>query len=247
MLIIIAISILTGIYFFLPETKKPDPGFSLKPRRIIRSYASVITHPQFYTYALTAAISAASIYAYIAGSPHVFMELFHVKEKQYGWIFALIATGLISASQLNSVLLKNYTSEQIIKMALRCQSIIGAFMVLVIVVGWGDLCVIIFFIFIFLCCQGFVFPNASALSLAAFGHNAGSASALLGGVQMGVGAGMSALVSLLQNKTALPMTGIMACCAITALSVFSMGRKIIIKQASAEIVEKEDIEMISTL
>lgn len=247
MLIIIAISILIGIYFLLPETKKPDPGFSLKPRPIIKSYASVITHPQFYTYALTAAISAASIYAYIGGSPHVFMELFHVNEKQYGWIFALIAMGLIGASQLNTVLLKNYTSEQIIKMALRCQSIIGAVMVLMIIFGWGDLFVIIFFIFIFLCCQGFVFPNASALSLASFAHNAGSASALLGGIQMGIGAGTSALVSLLQNNTALPMTGIMACCAITALSVFSLGRKIIIKQASAEIVEKEDIEMISTL
>ena len=247
MLIIIALSILGAIYFFLPETKKADPHFSLKPLSILKSYGGVITHPQFYTYALTAAISAAAIYAYIGGSPHVFMELFHVNEKQYGWIFALIAMGLIGSSQLNSVLLKNYTSEQIIKVALRCQTIIGAIMVLITVLGWGDLFVIIFLIFIFLCCQGFIFPNASALSLAAFGHNAGSASALLGGIQMGIGAGTSALVSLLQNNTALPMTGVMACCAITALSVFSLGRKIIINQATAEGVEKEDIEMISTL
>ena len=247
MLIIIAILILTGIYFFLPETKKPDPAFSLKPLPILKSYGSVITHPQFYTYALTAAISAAAIYAYIGGSPHVFMELFHVNERQYGWIFALIAMGLIGASQLNSVLLKNYTSEQIIKVALRCQTIIGAVMVLMTVFGWGDLFVIIFFIFIFLCCQGFVFPNASALSLASFGHNAGSASALLGGIQMGIGAGTSALVSLLQNNTALPMTGVMACCAVTALSVFSFGRKIITRQATIEEIEEEDVEMISTL
>jgi DHA1 family bicyclomycin/chloramphenicol resistance-like MFS transporter len=107
--------------------------------------------------------------------------------------------------------------------------------------------VTIFFIFIFFCCQGFVFPNASALSLASFGHNAGSASALLGGIQMGIGAGTSALVSLLQNNTALPMTGIMACCAISALSVFSLGRKIIVTRASTEAVEEEDIDMISTL
>jgi DHA1 family bicyclomycin/chloramphenicol resistance-like MFS transporter len=247
MLIIIAILILSGIYFFLPETKKPDPAFSLKPLPILKSYGSVITHPQFYTYALTAAISAAAIYAYIGGSPHVFMELFHVNERQYGWIFALIAMGLIGASQLNSVLLKNYTSEQIIKVALRCQTIIGIVMVLMTVFGWGDLFVIIFFIFIFLCCQGFVFPNASALSLATFGLNAGSASALLGGIQMGIGAGTSALVGLLQNNTALPMTGVMACCAITALSVFSLGRKILINRASEELVEEEDIEMISTL
>lgn len=247
MLIIIAISILIGIYFLLPETKKPDPGFSLKPRPIIKSYASVITHPQFYTYALTAAVSAASIYTYIGGSPHVFMEIYKVNEKQYGWIFALIAMGLIGASQLNSVFLKNYTSEQIIKVALTCQTIIGAVMVLVSLFGWGDLFFTIFFIFIFFCCQGFVFPNASALSLASFGHNAGSASALLGGIQMGIGAGSSALVSLLQNNTALPMTGIMACCAISALSIFSLGRKIIVTRASSDAVEEEDIEMISTL
>jgi len=247
MLIIIDVLILTGIYFMLPETKKPDPGFSLKPGSIIKSYASVITHPQFYTYAFTAAVSAASIYAYIGGSPHVFMEIYKVNEKQYGWIFALIAMGLIGASQLNSVLLKNYTSEQIIKAALTCQTIIGAVMVLISLFGWGDLFVTIFFIFIFFCCQGFVFPNASALSLASFGHNAGGASALLGGIQMGIGAGTSALVSLLQNNTALPMIGVMACCTISALSVFSFGRKIIVTRASTEAVEEEDIDMISTL
>ena len=247
MLIIIGVLILTSIYFLLPETRKPDPNFSLKPGSIIKSYASVITHPQFYTYALTAAVSAAAIYAYIGGSPHVFMEIYKVNEKQYGWIFALIAMGLIGASQLNSVLLKNYTSEQIIKIALTCQAIIGIVMVLISLFGWGDLFITIFFIFIFLCCQGFIFPNASALSLASFGHNAGSASALLGSIQMGIGAGTSALVSLLQNNTALPMTGVMACCAIAALSVFSLGRKIIITRAGADRVKEEDIDMISTL
>jgi DHA1 family bicyclomycin/chloramphenicol resistance-like MFS transporter len=247
MLIIIAILILTGIYFLLPESKKPDPNFSLRPGSIIKSFTSVIIHPQFYTYALTAAISAAAIYAYIGGSPHVFMEIFKVNERQYGWIFALIAMGLIGASQLNSVLLKNYTSEQIIKSALTCQSIIGIVMVLISVFGWTDLFITIFFIFIFLCCQGFVFPNASALSLAAFGHNAGSASALLGAIQMCIGAGTSALVSLLQNNTPLPMTGVMACCAIGALFVFSLGRRVIIQRASVEAVEEEDVEMISTL
>jgi len=155
--------------------------------------------------------------------------------------------GLIGASQVNSVLLRNYSSEQIIKVALACQSIIGATMALITFLGWGDLFITIFLIFIFLCTQGFVFPNASALSLAAFGHNAGSASALLGAIQMTIGAGTSALVSVLQNHTPLPMTGVMACCAITAFSVFSLGRKIIVQRASDEEVEGEDVEMISTL
>jgi DHA1 family bicyclomycin/chloramphenicol resistance-like MFS transporter len=246
MLIIVDLIIIASAYFLLPESKKPDANFSLRPVPIIKNFAGVITHPQFYTYALTAAISASGLYAYIGGSPHVFMEIFHVTGKQYGWIFALIAMGLIGASQVNSVLLKNYTSEHLIKIALCCQSIIGITMVGLALLGWSDLFVTIFLIFIFLCTQGFVFPNASALSLAAFRHTAGSASALLGAIQMTIGACSSALVSILQNHTALPMTGVMACCAITALSVFLFGRRIII-QASKEIVKEEDVEMISTL
>jgi len=246
MLIIVALIILLGIYILLPESKKPDPNYSLMPASIISSFMGIIKHPQFYTYSLTGAISSAGLYAYISGSPHVFMEIFKVSEQQYGWIFALIAMGLIGAAQINTVLLKNYKSEQIIKMALSCQSIIGLVLAVVTYSGFGDLFVTIFLIFIFLCCQGFIFPNSSALSLAPFGHNAGNASALLGAIQMFIGAGVSAMVSFLQYYIS-PMTGVMACCAISALTVFSMGRKIIVQQASAEAVEEEDVEMISTL
>ena len=175
------------------------------------------------------------------------MEIFQVTEKQYGWIFALIAMGLIGASQVNSLLLKNYTSEQLIKIALRCQSIIGITMVCLSLLGWSDLFVTIFLIFIFLCTQGFVFPNASALSLAAFGHTAGSASALLGRysndnwcVHIGIG-------KCIAGSHGIPMSGVMAFCAITALSVFLFGRRIITQRASKEIVKEEDVEMISTL
>lgn len=247
MLILIVLVILAGIFFYLPESKKPDPHFSLKPGPILKNFTSVLRHPQFYTYALTGSVSAAGLYAYIGGSPHVFMELFHVSEKQYGWTFALIAMGLIGATQVNSVLLRNYTSEQIIKVALACQSVTGLILAAVVLAGWGDLFIIIFLIFLFLCCQGFTFPNSSALSLAPFGHNAGSASALLGAIQMSIGACSSALVSLLQSNTGLPMCAVMAFCALVSFAIFSLGRKVITKQATMEAVEEEDVEMISTL
>jgi DHA1 family bicyclomycin/chloramphenicol resistance-like MFS transporter len=247
MLIIVNIIILIGVYLLLPESKKPDPDFSLKPRLILSNFAGVIKHPQFYTYAFTGAIAASGLYAYIGGSPYVFMELFKVSEKQYGWIFALIAMGLIGSSQVNTLMLRNYESEQIIKVALFCQSLTGITLFLLALFGFSELFSTIFLIFIFLCCQGFTFPNSSALSLAPFGHNAGSASALMGAIQMGIGACTSALVSFLQNHTAIPMTGVMACCAIAAFSVFTFGRKVIAYHASIEKVEEEDIEMMSTL
>ncbi len=241
-----ALVILIAVHFYLPESKKPDTHFSLKPRPIITNYLSIIKHPQFYTYALTGAIAAAGLYAYISGSPHVFMEIYKVTEQQYGWIFALIAMGLIGAAQINTVLLKNYTSDQIIKVALSCQCIIGMILAVTTYAGWSDLFVTIFLIFTYLSCQGFIFPNASALSLATYGHKAGSASAMMGAIQMSIGAAASAMVSILQHYFS-PMTGVMAFCTLTALLVFTFGRKIIVKQASIEAVEEEDVEMISML
>ena len=247
MLIIVALIILVGIYFLLPESKKPDPNFSLKPGPLIKNFAGVIKHPQFYTYALTGAVGYAGLSAYISGSPHVFMEIFQVTERQYGWIFALLAMGLITASQINNLLLRNYTSVQIIRMALIGQSVIGLSLAILSILGWSDLFITIFLIFLFLSCQGFIFPNASALSLAEFGHNAGSASALMGAIQMSIGAAASAIVSVLQNPTPIPMAGVMACSPILALAIFLWGRNIIVQRASQVAVAEEDLEMISTL
>ena len=247
MLIIVALVVLIGIYFLLPESKKADPNFSLKPGPILKNFAGVIKQPQFYTYALTGAVGYAGLSAYISGSPHVFMEIFRVSERQYGWIFALLAMGLITASQINNLLLRNYTSVQIIRMALIGQSIVGLSLVTISILGWSDLFITIFMIFLFLSCQGFIFPNASALSLAEFGHNAGSASALMGAIQMSIGAAASAIVSVLQNPTPIPMAAVMACSPVLALAIYMWGRKIIVQRASQVAVAEEDLEMISTL
>ncbi|GAA4734449.1 multidrug effflux MFS transporter [Flavisolibacter ginsenosidimutans] len=246
-LIGINIAILTGVYFLLPESKNPDPNFSLKAGAIVKNFAGIVKHPQFYTYAFTGAVAYGGLCAYISGSPNVFMEIFKVSEKQYGWIFALIALGIISASQINNLALKKYSSEQIIQISLLCQSAVGLTFACLALFSLNGLYITILLIFLFLCCQGFVFPNASALSLASFGHNAGSASALMGAIQMGVGAGASAVVSLLQNHTSLPMAGVMAGCSVSALLLYTLGRKLIVQQASKEAVAEEDVEMMTTL
>jgi DHA1 family bicyclomycin/chloramphenicol resistance-like MFS transporter len=172
MLILIVLLILVSTYIFLPESRKPDPNFSLKPLPILRNFASVLKNPQFMTCALTGSIAAAGLYAYISGSAYVFMEIFGVSDKVFGWIFAFIAAGLISASQVNSIMLKKYASEHIVRIASTCQSIIGAVLLAFTLMGWLNLYLAIFLVFLFLASQGFIFPNTTALALAPMGHNA---------------------------------------------------------------------------
>lgn len=242
-LTIMATSLLLAVHFALPESRKPDTTISLLPKPILKGFWNVFKVPQFYIYTFTGSVAAAGLYAYIAGSPYVFMELFHVTEKQYGWIFAIVAMSLIGASQLNSIILRKYNSEQIVKVALFCQSIIGFTLVASMYYGFATVYTTVILISMFLGAQGFTFPNSSALSMAPFAKNAGTASALMGAIQMGVGAFTSALVSILNNGTALPMTGVMAACAITAFLISVFGSRLIRYKPFEEDVKEEATEM----
>jgi DHA1 family bicyclomycin/chloramphenicol resistance-like MFS transporter len=75
--------------------------------------------------------------------------------------------------------------------------------------------------------QGFAFPNSSALSLAPFSGNAGTASALMGAIQLGFGAVSTAVVSVFNNGTAMPMATVMCACAVISFTVLLLGRRVI--------------------
>jgi DHA1 family bicyclomycin/chloramphenicol resistance-like MFS transporter len=212
---------------WLPDTYKPNPNYSLKPGPIISSFWEVARTPQFITYALAGAFSFMGLFVYVSGSPMVFMEIFKVGAKAYGWIFAGLSIGFIGASQLNNVLLKKFTSQQIALTALTVQVISSVIFFTGSIYGVFGLAGSIFMIFIMLCCVGTTNPNASALSLAPFADNVGTAASLLGALQLGLGSFGTMLVSYFHSPTTLPMAGIMAASAGVALLVLLVGRRFI--------------------
>lgn len=113
--------VLIASYFGLPETHKPNPTISLKPSPIISNFVSIIKVPQFYTYALTGSVAFSGLFTYVAASPILFMDILKVDATVYGWIFAFMSVSFIGSSQLNSLLLKKFSSEQLIFGALVAQ------------------------------------------------------------------------------------------------------------------------------
>ena len=226
-LAVISTIILLAIYLGLPESSPPDPNYSLKPAAIINSYTSVLKEPVFYTYTFTGAIAFAGLFAFLSGSPYLYMELFKLSDRAYGLVFALLAGGLILASQINRFLLKRYKTEQIINTALISMTIAGLLLMLIVYNNWITLPGMLLMQFIYLSCLGYILPNSSAMAMSPFTKGAGSASALMGALQMGIGAGVSILLSFLQNGTALPMVIVMAICALLALLVLTLGSRMI--------------------
>jgi DHA1 family bicyclomycin/chloramphenicol resistance-like MFS transporter len=216
---------LIASFLWLPEVYQPDTSMSLKPKPIINNFLFVMREPQFYTYALTGALAFAGLFVYISGSPLLFMDIFKVKEETYGWIFALLSVGFIGSSQVNTLLLRRFKSEQIIFVAMLAQVITIVFFLIGGINGWFGLYTTIFLLFKFLCCLGFVSPNASALTLAPFTKNAGSAAALMGAIQMGLGALASVGIGLINAHSVVPMLAIMAACSLLAFLVLIIGRR----------------------
>jgi len=232
-LAVLAVLILLAVIFALPESYKPDPAYSLKPKPIINNFWAVFKEPQFYTYALTGSFAFAGLFVYVSGSPLVFMEVFKVSSKTFGWIFAGLSVGFIGSSQVNNLLMKKFRSEQIIFTALSVQLATTIVFVIGAINGWFGLESTIGMIFILLCCVGTISPNASALSLAPFTKNAGTASALMGALQLGLGALASFSVSFFDSKSATPMAGIMAGSTLVAFFILVVGRKMIGKTIEA--------------
>src|SRR5690606_22309146 len=212
--------IMLGIKYFLPVGAQPDSAISLRPKKVVQNYFLVLKNRQFFIFMWVGGIAGAAPFAYIAGSADVFMNRYGISETGYGWIFALLATAMIGSTQLNHLLLRKFSSKQIISVSLFYQSVVGVLMILGVWLQWLDVYSLIFLMFIFLTGHGLNSPNTAALSLEPFSKNAGSASALMGSVRMAMAGVVSGMVSIVHTGTALPMVAMMASCSLIGILIF---------------------------
>ncbi len=215
-LAIIASIVLVVVLRSLPESRTADTSRSLHPVNIALDYWRVLKEPRFLTYGFASAAASAGLFAYISDAPFIFMNLFGLNERQFGCVFSLSASGVIAASQLNRYWLKKLTSRSISMI-----TVIGQFLVTILLVGGVmvglPISGVIAFLFSYLVCLGFLSPNTTALAIEPFARNAGTASALMGSLQMGAGALSSALVSRFHDGTALPMASLLLASALLSL------------------------------
>lgn len=233
-LMCMGIAILIAAQVGLPNSYKPDTSISLKPRPIIHNFMKVLKEPQFYTYAFTGSIAFSGLFTYVAASPIVFMDIYHVNAKIYGWIFAFMSVSFIGSSQLNSVLLKRFSSQQMILAALISQSVISIIFLILSVNNLLGLYETIAMLFLFLACLGISNPNTAGLTMAPFAKNAGTASALMGAIQLGLGALASFAVGVFVKNSVAPMVFIMTVTTLIALVVLIIGKRFIKDQVAVD-------------
>ncbi|WP_060482281.1 multidrug effflux MFS transporter [Pseudomonas sp. NBRC 111119] len=192
----------------------------------LRQYLRLAGDRVFLGHALTGGIAIAGMFAYIAGSPFVFIKLYGVPAEHYGWFFGANAAGFILVAQVNARLLARRGPAFLLARAVWVYLAAGVALLGVAVVKPTALWPLLVPLFVCIASLGCILPNASACAMSGQGARAGSASALMGCVQFSVAAGAAALVGVLHDGSAVPMALVMSLCGALVVSAALLTRRL---------------------
>nr|WP_305782478.1 multidrug effflux MFS transporter [Actinoplanes lichenis] len=196
-LALFGVAILTVTALGLPETLEPARRRNGGVVGTLRDYGRLFQDRAYIGLILVAGLAFSAMFAYVSGSSFVFQQEYGMSEQQFGFVFGAGAVGLILATQGNVVLLRRWTPAQILVTSLAAGAVAGLVLLLFAALDFGGLFGILVPLWLVLAATGLAMPNAPALALSRHGEAAGTAAALLGAVQFGVGALSAPLVGLL--------------------------------------------------
>jgi MFS transporter, DHA1 family, multidrug resistance protein len=211
-----ALACLLAIRFGLQESHSTRHEPPLNPLRMARDYASLFTSRAFLGYTLSGGLAMAGMFAYIAGSPFVLIQLHGIPPAQFGWAFGINALGFVAASQLNARSLKTIAPTAMLRRALWMPAAAGLTLAIATFSGAATLPLTLLCLFLYVASLGFIAPNSSASALATHGQRAGTASALMGALQFGLATLTGIGISHLHDGSARPLVLLLALCGVGA-------------------------------
>jgi MFS transporter, DHA1 family, multidrug resistance protein len=198
-LVVLAGALLLLAVRALPETLSTADRRPLQVRGIVTTYRSLLRDVRFVILVLVAALGMSGLFAYISGASFVLQGRYGLDQQAFALLFGAGAVALIGATQFNVVLLRRFSPQSIMRAALVAASLAGAVFVGVSIAQVGGLLGFVLPVWAILAAMGLVIPNAPAVALSRHHEASGTAAALLGAAQFGLGAAVAPLVGILGN------------------------------------------------
>ena len=195
---------------WLPETLPEDKRVKASLAGAFRNYRSLLTNGRFMRYTLSLTFYYVGAYAFITGSPFVYISYYHVDPQHYGWLFALNIIGVMAMSVVNRRLVQRHALEQLLKYATLLAALAAVVLALLVKLEPGGVVAIIITVFLFFSMNGIIAATSTAAALDAVPNIAGSASALIGALQYGSGIISSLLLAAFSDGTPWTMAWIIA-------------------------------------
>ena len=191
-LAVYGIAMIMLIHVFLGESLPQRQ--SLHPLSILVNYGTLLRSPMFLIATFASGFLYAGFLAYLASSSFVYIDMLGVPVEYFGLTFITSVLGYMAGSGLSARLTKSYTSEQMV-LAGAALVAVAAGTVWIGAQRLPDSIAVMMIPMMFYCMGiGLMLPNAMAIALSPFPYIAGTASALLGFVQMSLSAFATAIV-----------------------------------------------------
>lgn len=196
--------------FWLPETLPTERRIKASLPGAFHNYRALLSNRVFMRYTLSLTFYYVAAYAFIAGSPFVYIRYYGVDPQHYGWLFALNIVGVMGMSIVNRRLVQRYALEHLLKYATLIAAAAAVGLAIAAKFQIGGIIAIVVTVFIYFSMNGIVAASATAAALDGVPTIAGSASALIGALQYGSGIISSLLLALLSDGTPWTMAWIIA-------------------------------------
>ncbi|MEV4483364.1 multidrug effflux MFS transporter [Micromonospora coxensis] len=222
-LAVIGLLLAAAVAWRLPETLPAERRSTGGLTETARTMRTLFADRVYLGYTLTQGFAFAGLFAYISGSSFVLQDVFGVSGTTFSLIFGLNALALVATGQANARLLDRHAPRRLLVGTL----VVGAVAALGVLGGAlaGSLVAVTLTLVVFVGSLGMVMPNSTALALDTHGRHAGTAAALMGGVQSVVGALAAPVVGLGGEGSALPMAAVMVgAAALSLLAVLTLAR-----------------------
>lgn len=180
---------------------------------MLSDYRTVLGHRQAMGYLLCGSFSTAGMFAFITGSPFVYIQYYGVSETLYGLLFSSNIVLMMLFNWINSRVIMTTGLAPMIRRAALLQASVGL-MIVIVAIYWDRLALLFPLLVLFVACIGLLGANCSAAVVSPFDHIAGSAAALLGTSRFMVGALAAIAISLLHDGTPQPMAWVMGICGV---------------------------------
>nr|WP_258954503.1 multidrug effflux MFS transporter [Yersinia aleksiciae] len=195
---------------WLPETLPAEKRVKASLPSAFRNYYVLLMNTTFMRFTLCLTFYYVAVYAFVAGSPFVYITFFGIDPQHYGWLFALNIVGVMGMSMVNRRLVYRYSLEALLKIAVAVAAIAAFVLALAAKLEIGGIALIVVSIFVFFSMNGIIAATSTAAALDAVPNVAGSASALMGALQYGSGIISSLLLALMSDGTPWAMAWIIA-------------------------------------
>ncbi|MGK7379250.1 Bcr/CflA family efflux MFS transporter [Planococcus sp. 1R117A] len=206
------------IIFRLPETLPKEERIPSSLGASVRTMGSLLKTRPFIGYALVAGMIHGGSFAYVAGTPFVYQEIYGVSPQTFGLLFGINGIAMILGSYIIGKFGGIVSEHSLLQGAVFLAS--GAtFLLLIMTIIEGPLASIVTLIFIYMIAVGMTFTSSFTLAMHGQGHRAGSASAVVGMLPLVIGSLVSPLVGI-NETSAVPMGAILFGSSVLGLIVF---------------------------